>query len=522
MKIVCLVKQVPEAGSIEFDAETHTLKRQGVPLELNPFDRYAVQHAVALRESAGGEVVALAMGPPQAEAALREALALGANRAILLSDRVFAVADTLGTSRTLALALRKEGFDLILCGRKSTDSETWQVPPEVAAFLDVPQLTNAIAIEPGLRVTRATDEAEEVWELPTPSLVSVAAPPAEPRSGGGGETITSWSALDLVDEVYGYDHRFGQSGSPTRVLAVRDVTPQRAQLQAASVEQARAQIEALLAERAPEPPSWEKPPHAAEQPAGFFDCWTLIELRDGQATRTSLELLGRAHFLSGKLGGLSLALVLGEGAPDLGSYGAQLVHRVRHEGEDWRALTEVLRRHRPHVVLIPATAWGREVGPRAAGELELGMTGDCVGVDIAKAGRLLQQKPAYGGNIVSVIMGATTPQLATVRPRMYEPLEPRDAQAEERVETLGLPLSPVRLLERRPYERPGWTFEEARHRRRAPGRSAAPARRPARAGGRAPRVRRGRARGNGRRAERLRQVPRRRGGQRRPGRRETR
>ena len=153
--------------------------------------------------------------------------------------------------------------------------------------------------------------------------------------------------------------------------------------------------------------------------------------------------------------------MLGEGAPDLGAYGAQLVHRVRHEGEDWRALTEVLRRHRPHVVLIPATAWGREVGPRAAGELELGMTGDCVGVDIAKAGRLLQQKPAYGGNIVSVIMGATTPQLATVRPRMYEPLEPRDAQAEERVETLGLPLSPVRLLERRPYERPGWTFEEA-------------------------------------------------------------
>jgi electron transfer flavoprotein alpha subunit len=461
VKIVCLVKQVPEAGSIEFDAETHTLKRQGVPLELNPFDRYAVQHAVALREAAGGEVVALAMGPPQAEAALREALALGADRAILLSDRVFAVADTLGTSRTLALALRKEGFDLTLCGRKSTDSETWQVPPEVAAFLGVPQLTNATAIGPGLRVTRATDEAEEVWELPTPSLVSVAAPPPEPQSGGGGETIATWSALDLVDEVYEYDHRFGQTGSPTRVLAVRDVTPQRAQLRAASVEQARAQIEALLAERAPEPPSWEKPPHAAEQPAGFFDCWTLIELRDGQATRTSLELLGRAHFLSGKLGGLSVALVLGDGAPDLGSYGAQLVHRVRHEGEDWRALAEVLRRHRPHVLLIPATAWGREVGPRAAGELELGMTGDCVGVDIAKAGRLLQQKPAYGGNIVSVIMGATTPQLATVRPRMYEPLEPRDAQAEERVETLGLPVSPIRLLERQPYERPGWTFEEA-------------------------------------------------------------
>ena len=182
-----------------------------------------------------------------------------------------------------------------------------------------------------------------------------------------------------------------------------------------------------------------------------------------------------------------MALVLGEGATGLGAYGAQLVHRVRHEGEDWRALTEVLRRHRPHVLLIPATAWGRDVGPRAAGELELGMTGDCVGVDIAKAGRLLQQKPAYGGNIVSVIMGATTPQLATVRPRMYEPLEPRDAQAEERVETLEPPdvhghgCSSGDRTSSRAGVRGGAT------RRRAARRSAPPAHRPAGPPG-APRV----------------------------------
>ncbi len=460
MKIVCLVKQVPEAGSIEFDAETHTLKRQGVPLELNPFDRYAVQHAVDLREALGGEVVVLAMGPPQAEDALQEALALGADRAILLSDRVFAVADTLGTSRTLAYALRKEGFDLILCGRKSTDSETWQVPPEVAAFLGIPHLTNATAIEPGLRVTRETDEAAEVWQLPIPALVSVAAPPEESRPGGHGDSVQTWGALDLVDEVHEYDHRFGQTGSPTRVLAVRDVTPERAQFRAESVDAARAKIEELLAERAPEPPSWDKPPHAAEEPAAFYDCWALVETRDGRATRTSLELLARAHFLSGKLGGLAVALVLGDGAPELAGRGAEVVHRVHHDGDEWQAVAEVLRRHRPHVLLIPATAWGREVGPRAAGELELGMTGDCVGVDIAKAGRLLQQKPAYGGNIVSVIMGATTPQLATVRPRMYEPLEPRDAQTQERVETLDLPKPMARLLERRPHELPGWAVEE--------------------------------------------------------------
>ena len=105
MKIVCLIKQVPHADAIEFDPETKSLRREGVPLLLNPFDAYAVAEGVRLRETRGGEVIAMTMGPPQAEEALRVCLGLGADRCIHLSDRVFAVADTLGTSRTLALAL---------------------------------------------------------------------------------------------------------------------------------------------------------------------------------------------------------------------------------------------------------------------------------------------------------------------------------------------------------------------------------------------------------------------------------
>jgi electron transfer flavoprotein beta subunit len=107
VKIVVLVKQVPHPEAIAFDEETKNLKREGVPLLLNPFDRTAVRAAVALREQAGGEVVTMTMGPPSAGDALRETLALGADRAVHLSDRVFAVADTIGTSRTLSLALRK-------------------------------------------------------------------------------------------------------------------------------------------------------------------------------------------------------------------------------------------------------------------------------------------------------------------------------------------------------------------------------------------------------------------------------
>jgi electron transfer flavoprotein alpha/beta subunit len=460
MKIVCLVKQVPQAGAIQFDEETKTLRREGVPLELNPFDRFAVRHAVAL----GDEVVAMSMGPPQAEEALREALALGADRAVLLSDRVFAVADTLGTSRTLSFALRKEGFDLIICGKKAIDAETWQVPPEVAAFLGVPHLTGVVALEPRngqVRATRATDDADEVWDVPLPALVSVAAPPDVAVQRCTATSLETWGALDLVDEVLEYDKRFGQTGSPTRVLAVRDVTPERARFRTGSIEVATAKVRELLDERPrPEQP-WEKPGHSAEKPGARYDCWALIETRAGTPTRTSLELLARARQLAGKLGGRAVALALSDVNVDLARHGAEVIHRVEHNGHDAAALREVLERHEPHVLLIPATAWGREVGPRAAGELELGMTGDCVGVDIAKAGRLLQQKPAYGGNIVSVIMGATTPQLATVRPRMYEPLEPRDKHAEERTERIELPPSGLSLVERRPYERSGTELEEA-------------------------------------------------------------
>ncbi len=230
MKIVCLVKQIPRADAIEFDVETKSLRREGVPLLLNPFDAAAVAHAAALRERSGeGEVVAMTMGPPQAEAALRTCLALGADRCIHLSDRVFALADTIATSRTLALAIQKEGdVDLVLCGRKTLDSETWQVPPETAAFLGWPHLTSVVETTVDgrrIRAVRETDDGLETYELAAPAVLSLAhAREAEETVDG---RIDVWTARDLLDDVRENDRRFGQTGSPTRVLAVRDVTPER-------------------------------------------------------------------------------------------------------------------------------------------------------------------------------------------------------------------------------------------------------------------------------------------------------
>jgi electron transfer flavoprotein alpha subunit len=467
VKIVCLVKQVPNPAFVKLDPETRRLVREGVPLELNEFDVYAVSEAIRLREKHGGEVVTMTMGPPQAEEALAMTLAMGADRAVHLSDPVFAVADTIGTSRTLALALEKETADLVICGRKTVDSETWQVPPEVAAHLGWLQVTSVDRLElldgARLRARRETDEGFDTYELDLPAVVSVAesinegiwparrdveSTPIEGR-------IAVWQATDLVGAVARNDKRFGQTGSPTRVLAVKDATPERRGEIATSPEHAAERILALLAEPGgATASSWEKPGRLGEKPGAAYDCWSVVELVNGRPRRVSLELLGKGRELAGKLGGKNCAVVLGDGGErEAARHGAEEVVVLSvppdyYPDVNAAALRGFVEDRRPHVLLIPSTANGRDYGPRVAGELELGMTGDCVDLAIDKGGRLIQYKPAYGGNIVSVIMGATTPQLATVRPGMFAPVEPRDDVEAEIVDGAGEWTSSLRLIER--------------------------------------------------------------------------
>jgi electron transfer flavoprotein alpha subunit len=473
VKIVVLVKQVPSPQHVRLDPETRRLVREGVPLELNEFDVYALTEAVRLRDAHGGEVVTMTMGPPQAEEALRLTLVIGADRAVHLNDPVFAVADTIGTSRTLAMAVRREGADLVLCGRKTVDSETWQVPPETAGFLGWSQVTNVDRLEVAdrrLRARRETDEGFDTYELELPAVVSVTEGindgiwPAkrEVDAVKPDGRIAVWTAGDLVPDVDEDDRRFGQTGSPTRVLAVKDVTPTRRGQVVPTAEEAAERVLQLM-EEAGGPPasSWEKPERLGKKPGRRYDCWTVVELVEGAPRRVSLELLGKGRELAGKLGGRNVALLLGSDlkapARDAARYGAEYVVlvdderlAVYHPEVFAAALRHVVESERPHALLIPSTVQGRDYGPRVAGELELGMTGDCVDLGIDKAGRLIQYKPAFGGNIVSVIMGSTTPQLATVRPGMFAPVEPRDEAEVEIVELdLGqFPEPTVRLVAR--------------------------------------------------------------------------
>ena len=179
MRIIVCIKQVPEVSEIKFNPETNTIVREGVANVVNPFDRRALAEAIRLRDVDGGEVVVLTMGPPQAREALIDCLGAGADRAIHLVDRKFAGSDTLATARALALALRRESYDIIFCGKYSVDAETGQVGPELAELLDLPQITGATKLElsddqKALTVERETDDGFEVIECDLPVLLTAA------------------------------------------------------------------------------------------------------------------------------------------------------------------------------------------------------------------------------------------------------------------------------------------------------------------------------------------------------------
>jgi len=176
MNIIVCIKQVPDTTEIKIDPKTGTLKREGVPSIINPEDKNAIEAAVQLKETNKAKVTVLTMGPPQAEAALREALSMGCDEAILLSDRAFAGADTWATANTLSAAIKKiGGYDLILCGRQAIDGDTAQVGPQLAEALGVNQVTYAQEIKTdGKKITvkRSMEDGYEIVETELPALVT--------------------------------------------------------------------------------------------------------------------------------------------------------------------------------------------------------------------------------------------------------------------------------------------------------------------------------------------------------------
>jgi len=228
MKIVVCIKQVPDVADVRIDPETNTLVREGVPSIINPFDMYAVEEALRLRERFGGEVKLLSMGPPQAETALREAISLGADEAVLVSDRAFAGSDTLATAYTLAMAIRKMGeVDLVICGKQAIDGDTAQVGPGIAENLHwgfaayvrkVEEIT-----EKTLRLERLMDDGYDLLQIRLPAVMTVVKEINEPRLPSLKGKMKA-KKLDIpvwtAEEIGADPARLGLAGSPTRVSKI--------------------------------------------------------------------------------------------------------------------------------------------------------------------------------------------------------------------------------------------------------------------------------------------------------------
>jgi len=238
MRILVPIKQVPETNAVRMDEQTGTMIREGVEAIVNPLDLYAIELAIRLREAHGGEVVAVSMGPPKAAAALREAVAMGCDAGVLVSDKAFAGSDTWATSYVLGAAVRRivgstdvppvAGSPyLIICGERATDGDTGQVGPGIASFLDLPVATYVSRVdelnENSCRVHRLVEDGYEILDVELPALLTVVKEVADPRlptlrgkQRARRTEIPTWGAGELDVEP----GKLGLDGSPTRVVKI--------------------------------------------------------------------------------------------------------------------------------------------------------------------------------------------------------------------------------------------------------------------------------------------------------------
>src|SRR5262245_23308938 len=445
MRFAVCVKYVPLLSELRFDPESRRLVRDGVRGEPSSFDVRALLGALRLRAAHGGEVVAITMGPPAARDGLTYCLALGADRGVHLCDPALAGSDTLATARALAALLRREPADVVLLGRASVDAETGQVGPELAELLDLPQATGARNLTLDLTARRfdaerETDEGFEHVRGPLPAVITAAEDLAEERFPSKAERQ---AAADKPIETVALSELeiapadVGAGGSPTWVAGLEEVpTLRRGEMLdgsdpaavAAALRRRLLELGALGEHPGDHPPL--PPPSGGDGPP----IWVVAEIGPGGPRAITRELLAKAAALAGPLGGPVEVVLIGPGeehAAALASAGADRVLVADGSGLDpytteahATALVAAIRQRSPRLVLLGSTARGRDLAPRVAARLGLGLTGDAVDLDVDAEGRVRQLKPAFGGTIVAPILSRTRPEMATVRPGMLHPARP--------------------------------------------------------------------------------------------------
>ena len=448
MKIVVCVKYVPVISRIGFDYENKTIVREGVPSEINPFDVLALVKALEIKEQSNCEIVVVSMGPPQTKEGLTQCLALGADKAILLSDKAFAGSDTLATSKALSLVMQRESPDLIMCGRNSADAETGQVGPELAEILGLPHVSQVRLLDINsqnnrIRVERITEEGYQDIECPLPAIVCV-------TEGIAPERFAKREDIEAVEEtsievvncesLNAEASIFGINGSPTWVENIRLVEPNRSGniISDMTPDEFGVFVKDKVFDFLKNTPSASKTDqiNALERYSNSANSiWVVVEHYSNQIKHISLEVLGKARAIASIAQSEVKALFIGQiNEPMLsflGKYGAdEIIHIDNPTSEPIysrkviQTISETILESKPYAVLFGATGDGRDIASRIAARLDLGLTGDAIDLEVSEEGDLIQLKPALGGNVIAPIRSKTLPNMVTLRGGLLNPINP--------------------------------------------------------------------------------------------------
>ncbi len=480
MKIGVCVKQVPATSETRLDPVTHTIIRESGRNILNPFDAFAVEEGIRLKERFGGQVTVLSMGIPQAQETLRRTIATGADEAVLLTDRAFAGSDTLSTACTLSEGIRKlGGFDLIVCGHMATDGDTAQVGPMLAEYLGIPHVTGVSAVESVrqgmITLRKLTDDGYLRLQVPMPALITVLKEINIPRLPSLAGVLRGERARirQLDAAMLGIPpEKTGLKGSPTRVIGTSrpQIRTERVRIEGSPGEQAGKVVSLLKewgllrkgadAEKTNAVPDGQDIgipgkglvlpdnliPEKMEPAQGSI--WVYCEQGPGGLREVSGELLGKARELALELKcrvsavvpvsfrsfdagkaiwlagcGADEILLMEENPEPAGDEKDIKILAEAPEDEMGQTdrICELADRYHPQVLLIGATAYGRSLAPRIAARLRTGLTADCTGLGIDPGTKLLvQTRPAFGGSLMArIICPQRRPQMSTVRPKVF-------------------------------------------------------------------------------------------------------
>jgi len=465
MRIAALVKQIPAFTELQLGADGR-LQRDGVELEMNSYCRRAVAQAVELAAAVGdGSVTVFTLGPPAAEAVLREAIAWGEQNAViingvLISDAAFAGSDTLATARALAAALARSGpFDLILTGLNSVDSDTGQVGPEIAELMDLPFATGVRYLSVKGSTLHLRCEHDDGWaqlRIEMPALISCAERLIDPCKVD--ETRGAQVAPELIETIGTAElgpGPWGAAASPTGVGEIRaHIVAREKIIGVGTIDEQVAQIIKLLERRdalgRADASTARLSPVVPDRVAASDQGPIIGVLVEPDRQELTHELLGAAAGLAQKLADSELAgwvVALNFGATDrtadLGAAGADSIINFTYreppthllnavattgiaEQDIARVVAEWAQTFNPWAILAPSTAWGREITGRSAARLGAGLTSDAVMLEV-EDGRLVAWKPAFGGQLVAAITATSPIQMATVRSGMLGPWTPRSS-----------------------------------------------------------------------------------------------